>query len=192
MTDGLDYTSRLERRSDVWWKRILNVQAPYRWNIRRLVNGTVLDVGCGVGRNLAHLDGNGVGVDTNPHSVEVAKGRGLVAYTVDEFEVSSHREGFDNLLFAHVLEHMTKDEATGLVGHYLGCLRTGGKLVVIVPQAAGFASDATHVAFVGRPEMDQIVAANGLVLFRHYSFPFPSFVGRVFKYNETIGVYTKA
>ena len=33
-------------------RRMLPTQAPYRWNLRRLRLGRVLDVGCGVGRNL--------------------------------------------------------------------------------------------------------------------------------------------
>ena len=49
---------------------------------------SVLDVGCGIGRNLHHLDGNGVGVDLNPHSVQVARQQGLTAYTTDEFDIS--------------------------------------------------------------------------------------------------------
>ena len=51
--------SDLEQR----WKRILDVQAPYRWNLRRLL-GTrrTLDVGCGIGRNLVNLPVGSVGV----------------------------------------------------------------------------------------------------------------------------------
>jgi len=59
------YADRLESRAASRWRKYLGVQLPYRWNLRRLRLGFVLDVGCGVGRNLAHLDGNGVGVDPN-------------------------------------------------------------------------------------------------------------------------------
>jgi len=45
------------------------VQAPYRRNLRRLVGDrAVLDVGCGIGRNLANLGPGSVGVDHNAHS----------------------------------------------------------------------------------------------------------------------------
>ena len=61
-TAGAEYAERLRRLDTSWWRRTLNVQAPYRWNIRRLHLGRVLDVGSGLGRNLAHLGNNGVGV----------------------------------------------------------------------------------------------------------------------------------
>ena len=75
-TEGAAYADRLERLETVWWKRALDVQRPYRWNLRRLDPGFTLDIGCGLGRNLSHLDGNGVGVDHNPDSVAIARSRG--------------------------------------------------------------------------------------------------------------------
>src|SRR5688572_8348700 len=84
------YTERLRRKQNVWWKRLLDVQAPYRWNLRRLRPGLTLDVGCGIGRNLLHLGGTGVGVDHSAHSVEACRAQGLTAYLVDEFKASEH------------------------------------------------------------------------------------------------------
>src|SRR4030095_714662 len=84
-TDGIEYTERLDRMGNARWKRALNAQAPYRWNMRRLHLGETLDVGCGLGRNLQHLEGHGVGVDTNPTSVEICRSKGLEAFTVEEF-----------------------------------------------------------------------------------------------------------
>jgi hypothetical protein len=34
-TEGEDYTRRLVERGGAPWKRFLNVQAPYQWNLRR-------------------------------------------------------------------------------------------------------------------------------------------------------------
>ncbi len=76
-TAGPDYTRRLSSLENTWWKRVFDVQAPYRWNLRRLKLGNVLDVGCGIGRNLMHLDPGSVGIDHNPYSIEVARQRGL-------------------------------------------------------------------------------------------------------------------
>jgi 2-polyprenyl-3-methyl-5-hydroxy-6-metoxy-1,4-benzoquinol methylase len=192
-TEGVDYTDRLERLSGLWWKRIFDAQAPYRWNIRRLGLGRTLDVGCGIGRNLAHLGGNGVGVDHNPTSIEVCRSRGLQAYTVDEFFASdlARADVFDSILAAHVLEHMEEPEALEIINSYLPFVRPGGKIVFITPQKRGFASDATHVRFVDFAVARAFVARLGLVVDRTYSFPFPVVVGRVFPHNEYITVARK-
>ena len=188
MSADQDYTQRLAAETNRWWKRLLDVQAPYRRNLRRVVEGRVLDVGCGIGRNLRHLEGKGVGVDVNPHSVVVARQSGLTAYTAVKFRTSPDaiREGFDSLLFAHVLEHMSLDEASRLLAAYLPYLRPGGRVVIIVPQGAGFASDPTHVTFLDLDELAGLEAARGLSRDRAYSFPFPRVVGRFFKHNETV------
>src|SRR4051794_23992292 len=82
------YAERLTRLGGKRWKRLLDVQAPYRWNLRRLDLGFTLDVGCGLGRNLEHLGGNGVGIDHNDACVAACRARGLTAYGPAEFEQS--------------------------------------------------------------------------------------------------------
>src|SRR4030095_7599465 len=85
-TDGIEYTERLDRMGNARWKRALNAQAPYRWNMRRV-----------------HLEGHGVGVHTTPTSVEVCRSKGLEAFTVEEFlgsELAAPGR-FDSLLVAH-------------------------------------------------------------------------------------------
>ena len=44
-TQSEAYAARLDSLESARWKRWLNVQAPYRWNLRRLRLGFVLDVG---------------------------------------------------------------------------------------------------------------------------------------------------
>lgn len=186
--DGVDYGARLERLSGRGWKQWLRVQAPYRWNLRRQRLGHVLEVGCGIGRNLDHLDGHGVGVDTDPTCVARARSRGFTVYLPDEFASSSHaRPGsFDALLVAHVLEHMTPDEAVGLLRAYVPYVRPGGRVHVIVPQEAGQRTDATHVTFLDGADVVDLAHRAGLRSGEPRSFPFPRVVGRVFPYNETV------
>lgn len=190
MTSPDPYTQRLKRLTDARWKQVVNVQAPYRWNLRRLAPGYVLDVGCGIGRNLQHLEGNGVGIDTSQASVEVARTRGWTAYTVEEFPSSpdAGAGAYDSLLIAHVLEHMSHKDAENLVREYLPYLKHGGQVIVIVPQEVGYASDDTHVNFLEADDVVALLSACGLITERNYSFPFPRIVGRVFRHNETVVV----
>ncbi|MET0725092.1 MAG: class I SAM-dependent methyltransferase [Leifsonia sp.] len=175
------------------WKRVLNVQAPYRWNLRRLDLGFTLDIGCGIGRNLQHL-GQGVGVDHNADSIAVVRGRGFPGFTPDEFRASEFATTgrFDSLLLAHVLEHM--DAATGLalIAEYLPYLKPGGKICIVTPQERGYDSDATHELFVDFDGIADVFSDLGLEQRRAFSFPFPRWAGRAFVYNEFVAVAVSA
>jgi SAM-dependent methyltransferase len=187
------YAQRLQRLEGARWKQVLKAQAPYRWNIRRLNLGYTLDVGCGIGRNLRYLQGNGVGVDHNPTAVDVAREAGLSAFTPEEFLASEHARagGFDSMLLAHVLEHLPEDDVREVVGGYLPYVRSGGSVVFITPQERGYASDSTHVRFVGFAESTALATEFGLTVDRRYSFPLPRFAGRAFTYNEFVVVSRK-
>lgn len=191
-TKEKDYTERLQALGS-GWKRLLDVQLPYRLHLKRLRLGFVLDIGCGIGRNLLNLDGRGVGVDHNPHSVEVALSRGLAAYTPDDFLASAYaRQGrFDALLLSHVLEHMGRGDAVALIREYLSYLRKGGRAVLITPQECGFRSDPSHVEFTDLAALAAIAAEAGLAVEKSYSFPFPRFVGRIFRHNEFVVIARK-
>lgn len=183
------YARRLARLEGARWKRWLDVQAPYRWNLRRLALGRTLEVGCGIGRNLLHLGATAVGVDPNATAVETARARGANAFTPDAFRSSAESNAaFDALLFAHVLEHMPYADAAALVAEWLPHLRTGGRVVLIVPQEAGYRTDATHVEFVDAAALHALLAGAGCAIERAYSFPFPRVFGRVFPYNELVAV----
>jgi len=191
-TAGSDYALRLQRLDNSRWRRFLNVQAPYRWNIRRLHLGRTLDIGTGLGRNLAHLGGNGVGVDHNPESIAIARARGLTAFTAEEFAQSDFavQESFDSLLLAHVLEHMSDEFGVELLSDYLKYLKPGGKVCLVTPQERGFRTDSTHVNFVDFEKLAAVCSALGLTQRRAYSFPFPRFAGSFFPYNEFVCVAT--
>src|SRR5690348_5340321 len=103
------YSRRLQRLETVWWKRLLDVQRPYRWHLRRLKVGFFLDLGCGLGRNLINAGGAGagVGIDHNADSVMTARNRGLTAFTPEQFLGSEFavQGRFDTILLAHIAEH---------------------------------------------------------------------------------------
>ena len=186
-TAGADYAARLESRETVRWKQVLDVQRPYRWNLRRLHLGRTLDVGCGIGRNLMALP-DGVGVDHNPQSIAIARGRGATAWTTAEWPTCPDAvEGsFDTLLLAHVLEHMDQDTADDVLRSYLAYLRPAARLVLICPQERGYATDHTHVRFLDSAALDATARRLGFVPTRSFSFPFPRAAGTLFPYNEFV------
>lgn len=185
-TRGEDYALRLRSKQDARWKRVLDVQAPYRWNLRRQHLGRTLDVGCGIGRNLVTLRQGSVGVDHNAAAVADARGQGLNALTTEEWETSDLRVpgSFDSLLLAHVVEHMDRDSAVALLQEYLPYLKPHGKVFLICPQERGYASDPTHVEFLDLDDLAELARTVGLTPEKSFSFPFPRLVGKVFTYNE--------
>ncbi|MCC6933412.1 MAG: class I SAM-dependent methyltransferase [Deltaproteobacteria bacterium] len=191
-TKDIQYTERLISMQYAFWKKLLYVQWPFKYNLSRLHLGYVLDVGCGIGRNLINLNGSGVGVDHNEHSVKICRQHRLLAYTPQEFLDSeyAHAGTFDSMLLSHVVEHIEEEPARGLIDTYCRYLKPGGKIVLITPQRAGFKSDSTHVRYVGFKEMGDLCACLNLKITRQYSFPFPAFVGDYFRYNEHVVIAT--
>lgn len=189
MTYNEDYTQRLVDKQLVRWKSLLDVQAPYRWHIRRLKLGRTLDIGCGIGRCLAFLD-DAIGIDVNESSIDIARSRGLNAMTMEDFAQSDLNKPhhYDSLLFAHVAEHVGVAESTNILKNYTGLLKSDGRLVIITPQEAGYKSDQTHVEFIDFEKQRAIIEQLGLALKRQYSFPFPKIIGRVFLYNEFVTI----
>ena len=180
------YARRLQAKEGVWWKRLLDVQAPYRWNLRRQDLGRTLDIGCGIGRNLVSLAPGSLGVDHNAASVAEARRRGVDALTVEEWLRSPRRvaAAFDALLLAHVVEHMTKADAVALLELYLPYLRPGGRVFFVCPQERGYATDATHVRFIDGDALESLARQVRLVPESWFSFPFPRLLGKAFTYNE--------
>lgn len=189
-TQTVEYTEWLIEKQERWWKRLFDVQAPYRWNIQRLGPGVTLDIGCGIGRNLLHLHAQGVGIDHNACSVEAARRRGLVAFTPEEFRISEFNspEQFDSLLLGHVAEHMRHSQVIELLNRYMHVLKPAGKLIMIAPQEAGYRSDESHVEFMDFFKLRTINDRLGFRTVSEYSFPFPRRFGRFFPYNEFVVV----
>jgi 2-polyprenyl-3-methyl-5-hydroxy-6-metoxy-1,4-benzoquinol methylase len=155
--------------------------------------GFTLDIGCGLGRNLINLNGNGVGIDHNPHSVEIARSRGLLAFTPLEFKESQFNKAhrFDSILLAHVAEHLLESEVVELVMSHIALLKPNGLIIIICPQDYGYRSDPTHIQFLDFTKLRAIACQAGLIPVREYSFPFPRVFGHLFKYNEFVSISRK-
>lgn len=190
-TDDGAYTDRLTRLGDARWKRWLDVQAPYRRNLRRLVGGrAVLDVGCGIGRHLRAFDAGSVGVDHNPTSVAVCRDRGLEAYTADEFfgGAMGPARGFDALLAAHLLEHLEPGTQVETLRPYVERLAPGATIVLVCPQPRGYRSDATHREYLDDAALAAVLRGVGADPVEQSSFPLPRWAGSVFTHNEFVSV----
>lgn len=156
--------------------------------------GIVLDVGCGIGRNLRYLKSpDAIGVDHNAESVQFVQQLGYKAFLVNEF-LERHSKSdplFDTLLISHVVEHMSAEAAKELVRTYLKFLKPNGRVVLICPQQRGYASDQTHETYFTSESLSLLVKQLGLEVVRVKSFPLPRFFGKMFIYNEHIVIAQK-
>jgi SAM-dependent methyltransferase len=185
-----EYADRLDRMQRARWKRF--VPNPYRWYLRHLRLGRVLELGCGVGRVLGYLPPDAVGVDHNAAAVAKCRAAGLGAFTPEEFDGSVEAtQPFDAMVMAHVLEHLSEADGDALVARYLTHIRPGGRIVIITPQERGQRSDPTHVRIVGLAQSAAMCNRLGLRVVSRRSFPLPRFAGRWFVYNEFVTIALK-
>lgn len=156
------------------------------------VEGPTIDFGCGAGQLLERLPAGSTGLELNPFLIRQLSAQGLDARpsTADEvaFDLRSLQPGcYRTLVISHVLEHLP--DPTAMFGRLLrACRRLGvRRVIVIVPGAKGYASDATHRCFI-----DWAYAAShgwrqleGFQLTARRFFPWPrERGGDWFVYNE--------
>lgn len=102
-------------------------------------NDDCLDLGCGDGGTsgiyLAQHSHSYIGVDVSEAAIEFAKARGLEAVRIDDASALPFEDGsFDVVVCCEVLEHLFEPHLAAAEAFRV--LRTGGRLIVTVPNAA--------------------------------------------------------
>lgn len=191
---GEDYTTYQLDRSRL---RKL-VRHFYLESAARKVRGPTIDFGCGVGELLRRLPAGSLGLEINPISVEHCLKQGLAASVYegdgDQWALTTltPEQGLQSLIISHVLEHLHQpmDKLASLLA---ACKRLGiSRVLVIVPGARGYASDATHRTFVDLPMLSdlKITAGTGFSIHAHQYFPGNvKSLGRLFPHHELQVVY---
>ena len=107
---------------------------------------SVLDIGCGQGRNFPAMDKAGchvTGVDANAEQVAGLRAQGREVYTPENLPTG---EKYDILLMSHIIEHMDARELAEFFNHYLNYLEPDGKFIVATPVLGErFYYDFTHI-----------------------------------------------
>lgn len=155
MTNHHEYAEYLKKRSTlaaIYRKKILYPR------ISHLLEGKLLDVGCGIGDMLAFRP-NTVGVDVNPYNVEFCHGRRLEAYTMPFDSIPFGDHCFDSVLLDNVLEHIA--DPTSLLLEIKRVLRPSGVLVVGVPGLRGYEADADHKVYYDETALEDLAVQWG-------------------------------
>jgi SAM-dependent methyltransferase len=114
----------------------------------------VLDVGCGIGRNLKFLQSEGirgVGMDLSQYAVESSK---QIRATGTHIPIRT--SSIDAVMAIHLVEHLHHDEVSAFLDECFRVLRKNGSLILITPNAISpvrlflrgrFFYDPTHIFF---------------------------------------------
>lgn len=122
---------------------------PWKWEheqvsmyIKNKMN--LLEVGCGSGDYLNKINSlyeiNTLGIEMNKSAISKARSRGI-NIEEDSLEVHSlkHKEYYDIVCSFQVLEHIA--DVASFIESSIYCLKTGGKLIVSVPNNGSFISE---------------------------------------------------
>lgn len=139
--------------------------------LNRMLNGKVLDIGCGIGDFLKFRRGT-VGVDVNPATVVWCREQGLDARVMKPDRLPFDESEFDGAMLDNVLEHIR--DPRPLLGEIRRVVTRGGRLIVGVPGQRGYASDADHKVFYDRHRLEAAVGAAGFTLRKLIPMPFRS------------------
>jgi len=116
--------------------------------------GKLLDIGCGVGEFLQWYP-NSYGIDTNPYLVDYCKKRNLKCSFGSVYKIPFKNETFDCVLCSHLIEHLNKPELA--MKEIRRVLRTGGKLIIILPTEKGYKRDKTHAKYWDKEKIESLL-----------------------------------
>jgi len=183
--DGLMNFSKFSQQNPIkkWLREIFFISP-----VVRQFYGAVLDMGCGPGIYLEKYSGPCLGIDAHPDNVEICLRKGIRA-EVGDVNTFVRENTFDTILLSHVLEHL--DNPARAIENAYRSLKTGGRLIIIVPCYAGFVAglreDVGHKHFVAEEDIRQFFKSLNCVVISSSKFP-PVFGG---KFQELRVVYKK-
>lgn len=195
---GKDYAANQIARQRNPFRKL--IKSFYVSRVVRYVDGPAIDLGCGAGQILERLPQGSLGIEVNPYLVKYLAGRGFrvlpAVAAKSGFDLSQiEKNEFKSLVLSHVLEHF--DNAHHVLQALLrDCGNLGIETVIIVvPGANGYRSDATHKTFVDMNYLrkNSMIVCEGFKLAEHSYFPLNiRFIGELFIYHELMLIYRKS
>lgn len=129
---------------------------------------SVLDMGCGFGRNLRVLSSRGfevLGVDYSPQIVRQNQAEGLPCLSLEDFSKEQKRRTFDIVLMSHVIEHLLPQDLLAFFDSHLEYLKVGGHLIIATPLLRmHFYDDFDHIRPYPPRSLEMIFGADGAQL----------------------------
>lgn len=143
MSDTKSYSDYLKSRSfkaEIYRRYWLYPQ------LDRMLIGTVLDFGCGIGDFLAYRP-NSIGVDINPYNIDLCLARGLDACLLKTKYLPFEDGCFGSVIMDNVLEHISPAATDDILCEIIRVVAKRGRIVIGVPGRKGYSSDDDHKCF---------------------------------------------
>jgi len=125
-----------------------------------MLQGRVLDYGCGIGDFLSFRN-NSSGVDINQYGVDYCKSRGLEVQLVKDGIIPHPESSVDSVIMDNVLEHIPPADVDRTIGEIMRVLRPGGTLLIGVPGIRGYAADSDHKCFYTETDVINLLSGYG-------------------------------
>lgn len=171
--------------------------ALYQRLVRRyLPPGPVVDFGCGMGHLLRRLSSDRVaaGVEASDWAAAASQRNcpaAVVYSSLEEIPAASYA----GIVSIHVIEHIDDEGLDAVLKQFRRVLQPGGRLLLVTPDATGWASrakgaawlaltDPTHINLKGCNAWGQLFLKHGFTVLKEaadglYDFPYPPRTSRL-------------
>ncbi len=143
-------------------------------------NIRLLDIGCGDGNFVYHLQQEGyrnaAGVDVSPEQIEKGRSMGIENLQCGELIsfLKDNDTKYDVIIAKDVIEHFTRDEVFDILMHVSASLKDGGMFIMQVPNGQGyfhtsiFYGDYTHEMAYTENSIKQVALNTGFTATQCY------------------------
>jgi SAM-dependent methyltransferase len=160
-----DYFEYLKTRSKLALFYRFNFVYPF---ISKMLQGKVLDIGCGIGDFLMFKKGV-VGIDINSLNIDYCKQQGWEAYLIENNKFPFDDNSFEGAVLDNVLEHLTEPHFTLLEAKRV--LKNKSRIIIAVPGIKGYEMDNDHKQFYDEVAMSKLLKDFGFINIKYFYRP---------------------
>jgi len=138
-----------------------------------LLQGKILDYGCGIGDFLRH-ENNSIGVDINQYNIDYCNSQGLNAKLIEPNIIPFKNNSFTSVIMDNVIEHISPNNVDDVLYEILRVLKPKGKFLIGIPGIKGYKSDDDHKCFYSEQDLINLLEAHNCKNIKSIHAPIPA------------------